>query len=77
MILSQKKNSNVKTISKISITLDQETISLLSNLAKRENKSTAQQAKDLIIEALDYREDKILSEIALHRDVLGARRVKH
>lgn len=50
---------------------------LLSHLAEHEHKSVSSLAKELIIEALERREDMVLSAIAEIRDVKNAKRIKH
>ena len=59
------------------ITLEQVTRSLLVSLAKQEQKSVASLAKELIIEALELREDLALSELAKIRDSGKQKTIKH
>jgi hypothetical protein len=49
---------------RFNITFDPSEINLLSSLAKKKHKSIAGMAKELIMEALERHEDKVLSEIA-------------
>ncbi len=62
---------------RINITLGVETVGILSKLADREHKSVAGLTKELILEALERREDLMLSEIASSRDMPGTKQVKH
>jgi len=62
---------------RVNITFEEATVRLLTNLAKQEEKSLSSLAKELILEALERREDKILSEIAEERDTKKAKKVKH
>ncbi|HSW70154.1 MAG TPA: hypothetical protein VLI69_08415 [Gammaproteobacteria bacterium] len=54
---------------RINITLEESTAGLLANLAEHEQKSISSLAKELILEALECREDMALSVIAKIRDV--------
>jgi hypothetical protein len=62
---------------RINITFDETTAKFIAGLAKHENRSVSGLAKDLILEALDRREDMFLSDIAKKRDIPKAKRVKH
>ena len=62
---------------RINITLEESTANLIASLAKQEHVSTSNLAKQLILEALERREDKMLSAIAETRDTKNAKRVKH
>lgn len=62
---------------KINIIFEEETVGLLSLLAKQEHKTIASLAKELVIEALDRREDMVLSAIAEARDTKHAKIVDH
>lgn len=62
---------------RINITLDQTLMDSITSLAKREQKSASNLAKELIIEALERREDKVFSAIAESRDTKNAKKVKH
>lgn len=62
---------------RINITLEEPTARLIFGLAKQEHKSVSGLAKELILEALERREDMVLSAIAEARDKKGARKVKH
>jgi len=46
-------------------------------LAKQEHTSLSNLAKELVLEALERREDKALSAIAETRDTKKAKRIKH
>jgi len=81
-LLSTKKaqeNGDIQMPTKnprINITFETETAGLLATLAKHEHKSVSSLAKELILEALERREDMALSIIAETRDVVKAKRVK-
>ncbi len=62
---------------RINITFEEATAVLLSELAKSEQRAVASIAKELVLEALERREDMALSAIAKKRDVPKAKRVKH
>lgn len=62
---------------RINITFEEATAFLLVQLAKENNKSISSMAKELILEALDKREDMAFSSIAELRDIKGAKKVKH
>lgn len=62
---------------RINITLEDSTAKLLNQLALHEHKSVASIAKELILEALERREDRVLSALATSRDMPKAKRVKH
>lgn len=61
---------------RINITLEKTLVALLEQQAKSEHKSVASIAKELIIEALERREDMALSAIAAIRDTKNAKRIK-
>jgi hypothetical protein len=62
---------------RINITFEETTAYLLANLAKQEHKSVSSLAKELIIEALERREDTALSAIAKIRDIENIKKVRH
>lgn len=62
---------------RVNITLEESTASLLMQLAHQEHKSISNIAKELVLEALERREDKALSAIAEVRDTKKAKKVKH
>ena len=62
---------------RINITVEESTAALLSQIASHEHKSISSLAKELVMEALDRREDRILSAISESRDVANAKTVKH
>jgi len=62
---------------RINITLEESTVGLLANLAEHEHKSISSLAKELVLEALERREDMTLSAIAKIRDITNAKRIKH
>lgn len=62
---------------RINITLKESTAGFLSSLAKHEHKSVSNLAKELILEALERREDIALSMLAEIRDTAKEKKVKH
>ncbi len=62
---------------RVNITFAKETAKLLAQQAKQEQKSVSSLAKELILEALERREDMILSALAQVRDTKKAKRIKH
>ncbi|MCF7799606.1 hypothetical protein K9M16_01245 [Candidatus Babeliales bacterium] len=62
---------------RINITFEIAYAEQLAFLAKQENKSISSLAKELILEALERREDMLLSSLAESRDIKKAKRVKH
>jgi len=65
------------TPSRVKITLDASIMNLVILLAKQEHKSVPALAKELVLEALECREDRFLSELAQKRDNKVEKRVKH
>lgn len=62
---------------RINITFEEDTAAIISKMAKQEHKSVSSIAKELILEALERREDMVLSSIAEVRDVKRAKKIKH
>ncbi len=62
---------------RINITLEKSVAGLLITLAKSEHTSVSHLAKELILEAMERREDIALSTLAELRDTPKARKVKH
>jgi hypothetical protein len=62
---------------RVNITFEETTACLLAQLANQEHKSVSSLAKELILEALERREDMVLSAIAEIRDRERAKKVKH
>ncbi len=62
---------------RINITFEQATARLLSHLADQEHKSVSGLAKELVLEALDRREDMVLSAFAEVRENEKGPRIKH
>jgi hypothetical protein len=62
---------------RINITFEEAIANLLSDLAHQEHKSVSGFAKELILEALERREDMSLSALAEIRDHATSKRVKH
>lgn len=62
---------------RINITLEPSIAAILSSLSENEHKSTSSLAKELILEALERREDMLLSAITDNRDIEGQKTIKH
>ena len=62
---------------RINITLEESISSLLSQIADHEQKSVSNLTKELILEALERREDVALSALAQARDTVKVKRIKH
>ena len=62
---------------RINLTFEEDTASLLSLLAKQEEKTVSNLVKELILEALSRREDMVLSAIAEARDTQHAKKIDH
>ena len=62
---------------RINITFEESTAGLLTYLAHQEHKSVSGLAKELILDALERREDRFLSAIATSRDSAPSKKVKH
>lgn len=63
--------------SKVQVTFDSPIASILSQLAKQEHKTIAGLARELILEALERREDVYFSALADERDTGKQKTVKH
>jgi hypothetical protein len=59
------------------ITFDAQTDAVLAFLAKQENKSVSAVTKELVLEALDRREDLFLSTLAEQRESKAQKRIPH
>lgn len=62
---------------RINITFEETTNNLFSALARQEHKSIASLARELVLEALEIREDFYLSKVAEKLDVDGAKTYEH
>ena len=62
---------------RINITFEEATVVLLSELAQQEHKSVSGLTKELVLEALERREDMFLSSLAEVRDLATSKKVKH
>ena len=62
---------------RINITVEESIAGTLFALAEHEHKSISSLAKELLLEALERREDMTLSAIAEIRDTKKAKRIKH
>ncbi|MEM9416941.1 MAG: hypothetical protein AAF963_01150 [Bacteroidota bacterium] len=63
--------------SRVNLTLEPETLTLLNGMAQKEHQSVASMAKALMLEALEYREDIALSTVASVRMHESHATVKH
>lgn len=62
---------------RINVTFEIATAKLLTHLARHEHKSVSSLAKELILEALERREDMVLSTLAEVRETKTVKRIKH
>jgi hypothetical protein len=62
---------------RLSIPLDQAFMSSLTWLAERKQKTVPDMAKELLLEALDQREDEVLSVLADGREAKPSKRFSH
>jgi len=62
---------------RINVTFEESTVKVLIRLAEGEDKSVASLVRELVLEALDRREDKTLSKIAEILDVESAKTHTH
>ncbi len=62
---------------RLNITLEPKLMAIVNMLAKQAHKSVASFSKELIIEALERREDRVLSALAEARDTKTSKKVKH
>ena len=62
---------------RINLTINAEEASVLNDLAKKQKKSVSGLVYELVIEALEKREDLALSEIAKLRDKPKSKRISH
>jgi hypothetical protein len=62
---------------RVNITFDPATVAILLSLAKQEHLSLSSLTKELVLEALDRREDRVLSAIAETRDHKTIKTISH
>ena len=62
---------------RVNVTFEESTVEFLTDLAKQEDKSVSSLVKELILEALERREDVALSAIAEIRDAQHTKKIKH
>ena len=62
---------------RLNVVLDESLFSLLSEMAKKEDKSMSVVAKELIQEAMERHEDLLLSELAMKREQKSKKVIKH
>ena len=62
---------------RINVTFEEATAKFLSSIAKHEHKSLSAIVKELALEALERREDRYLSELALRLDKSDGKTYDH
>ena len=62
---------------RLNITIDPEKAAMLMELAKKNHRSVSAMAKELILEALERREDMALSTLAEKRDSPRQKKIEH
>ncbi len=62
---------------RVNITFEPSTVAILLSLAKQEHMSLSNLTKELVLEALDRREDRVLSAIAEARDCKSVKTISH
>ena len=62
---------------RLNVVLDETLFSLLSRMAKKEDKSMSVVAKELIQQAVDRHEDMWLSDMAMKREAKSKKTIKH
>jgi len=62
---------------RINVTFEESIIGLLSDLAKKDNKSISSIVRDLTVEGLRLKEDIALSQIANEIDKTSTQRINH
>jgi predicted DNA-binding protein len=62
---------------RINITLEQQIADIINELAIQESRAISSMAKELILEALEMREDISLAKIAKIRDTSGKKTINH
>ncbi len=62
---------------RINVVVNEEVLNMLNFLAEYEHKSVSLVARELIEDSLERREDQILSEMALRREMENTRLLSH
>ncbi len=62
---------------RLNITVESSLIDVINFIAQQEEKSVSRVAKELLMEAIDQREDMMLSKLAEQRDAEGFETVSH
>jgi hypothetical protein len=62
---------------RINVVFEEDTVNLLTSLAKQEHKTISHFIQELVFEALSRREDMVLSAIAELRDTPHAKTIDH
>ena len=62
---------------RVNVTFEEATANLLSNLARKQQKSVSSLVRELALEALELQEDLYLSKVAEKLDVKGAKTYSH
>jgi hypothetical protein len=71
------RGSRMTEINPVNITIESPAAVLLTQLADRERKSISTLASELLLEAIELREDMLLSKIADDLDIEGAQMISH
>lgn len=62
---------------RLNVVLNKTILQMLSEIAKHEDKSLSVVAQELIVEALDRHEDRLLSGLAMKREAKSKKTVSH
>lgn len=62
---------------RVSVTFEPAIAAILASLAEQEHQSLSAVTRELVLEALELREDRVLSAIAEKRDTKSKRRIDH
>ena len=78
LVIEIKREHKMPTLNpRINVTFEPELNEQLNALAVLEHKSSSKLVKELVIEALEKREDIYLSDVADKRDKKGAKKISH
>lgn len=62
---------------RVNVTFEEQTLGVLGSMAKADHKSVSSLVKELTLEALERREDYLLSRLAERRDKVTVHTVSH
>lgn len=62
---------------RINVTFEESTAEILATLAKQENKSVSSITKELVLQALELREDLVFSSLAESRESKNEKKISH